>query len=76
MAEADIIAFSISFESDYPNLLSILDRGGHPAARRRPRRRHPLVVAGGVACSLNPEPIAAFVDCFLIGEAEIILPGF
>ncbi|MCK7511364.1 MAG: hypothetical protein MZV70_49795 [Desulfobacterales bacterium] len=34
------------------------------------------MIAGGVACFLNPEPIAAFVDCFLIGEAEVILPGF
>ncbi|MCK7508362.1 MAG: radical SAM protein [Desulfobacterales bacterium] len=48
------------------------------ACRCAPRdrdARHPLVIAGGVACCLNPEPIAAFVDCFLIGEAEVILPG-
>ncbi len=76
VAEADIIAFSISFEIDYPNLLSILDRAGIPLRAADRGERHPLVVAGGVACSLNPEPIAAFVDCFLIGEAEIIIPEF
>jgi radical SAM family uncharacterized protein len=76
VAEVDLIAFSISFESDYPNLLSILDQAGIPLRAADRNERHPLVVAGGVACSLNPEPIAAFVDCFLIGEAEIIIPGF
>jgi radical SAM family uncharacterized protein len=76
VAEVDIIAFSISFESDYPNLLAILDRAGIPLRAADRSERHPLVIAGGVACSLNPEPIAAFVDCFLIGEAEIIIPEF
>jgi radical SAM superfamily enzyme YgiQ (UPF0313 family) len=76
VAEAEIIAFSISFESDYPNLLTLLDRAGLPLRAADRGRGHPLVIAGGVACSLNPEPIAAFVDCFLIGEAEIIVPEF
>lgn len=76
VAEADIIAFSISFESDYPNLLTLLDRAGLPLRAADRGRGHPLVIAGGVACSLNPEPIAAFIDCFLIGEAEIIVPEF
>lgn len=76
VADADIIAFSISFESDYPHLLAILDRAGIPLRAADRSERHPLVVAGGVACSLNPEPIAAFIDCFLIGEAEIIIPEF
>ena len=76
VAEADIIAFSISFESDYPHLLDLLHLAGVPLRAVDRDERHPLVIAGGVACSLNPEPIAAFVDCFLIGEAEIILPDF
>ena len=74
--EFDIVAFSISFENDFPNLLAILNAATLPlwAADRDGRR--PLVTAGGAACLLNPEPIAAFIDCFLIGEAEILLPGF
>jgi len=76
VAAADIVAFSISFESDYPHLLSLLDLAGIPQRAAERDARHPLVVAGGVACFLNPEPIAAFVDCFLIGEAEVILPDF
>jgi len=76
VAGTDIVAFSISFENDYPNLLKILDQAGIPMRSSDRNERNPLVIAGGVACFLNPEPIAAFVDCFLIGEAEGILPGF
>ena len=76
IASADIIAFSISFENDYPHLLSILDQAGIPLRSSDRSTRHPLVIAGGCACFLNPEPIAAFIDCFLLGEAEGILPRF
>ncbi|MGD9325744.1 MAG: radical SAM protein, partial [Desulfobacterales bacterium] len=76
LTDADIIAFSISFENDYPHLLDILDRVGLPLKSESRTGRHPLVVAGGVACLLNPEPLAPFIDCFLIGEAEEILPIF
>ena len=76
IAAADIIAFSVSFENDYPHLLAILDQAGIPLRAAARTADQPLVIAGGVACFLNPEPIAAFVDCFLIGEAEGILPRF
>ena len=76
ITDADIIAFSISFENDYPHLLDILAGAGIPLKARDRADRYPLVIAGGVASLLNPEPIAAFIDCFLIGEAEEILPRF
>jgi radical SAM family uncharacterized protein len=76
IASADIIAFSISFENDYPHILTILDQAGIPLRSGERNTRHPLVIAGGVACFLNPEPIATFIDCFLLGEAEGILPRF
>lgn len=76
LAGADIIAFSISFENDYPHVLTILDQAGLALRSGDRSDRHPLVIAGGVACFLNPEPIAAFIDCFLLGEAEGILPRF
>jgi len=72
----DVVAFSISFENDYPNLLAILEQAGLPLRVEDRRPPHPLVVAGGVACLLNPEPISEFIDCFLIGEAESLLPRF
>ena len=64
------VAFSISFEADYPYVLQILEGAGIPlpAAARRPG--DPLVLAGGVATFLNPEPLAPFVDAFFLGEGE------
>lgn len=72
----DIIACSISFENDYPNLLTVFDKAGLPLLSNDREIPHPLVIAGGVALLLNPEPLAPFIDCFLIGEAEAILPRF
>jgi len=76
LSEFDIIAFSISFENDYPNLLTIFDNAKLVPLSRDRGDDHPLVLAGGVACFLNPEPLAHFADCFLIGEAEELLPRF
>ena len=72
----DIIAFSISFENDYPNVLALLTEAGIPRWSSERDTPYPLVIAGGVTAFLNPEPIAPFVDCFLVGEAEPILGPF
>ena len=72
----DLIAFSVSYENDYPNLLTILEKAKLPLRSNDRGIPHPLVIAGGVAFFLNPEPLAPFIDCFLIGEAEAILPRF
>ena len=74
--DVDIIAFSLSFENDYPHVLTILEHAGIALQCDRRDENAPLVIAGGVACFLNPEPLSAFIDCFLIGEAESILPQF
>jgi radical SAM superfamily enzyme YgiQ (UPF0313 family) len=65
------VAFSISFEADYPKVLQILAQSGIPlvAASRGPE--DPLVLAGGVATFLNPEPLAPFIDAFILGEGEV-----
>jgi radical SAM family uncharacterized protein len=76
LTDVDVIAFSLSFENDYAHILTILENIGLPLRADQRDDRHPLVIAGGVACFLNPEPIAAFFDCFLIGEAEAIMPRF
>ena len=76
ISDFDIIAFSISFENDYPNLLTILEKADIPLHSSDRGTPHPLIIAGGVACFLNPEPISSFIDCFLIGEAELMLPRF
>ncbi len=66
----EVLAFSLSFENDYPHLLRMLQLGRIPLlSEERPAGR-PLVLAGGVTSFLNPEPLAPFVDLFFIGEAE------
>jgi len=72
----DVIAFSISFETDYWHVVRLLDLIGLPLTSRERCGRGPLVMAGGPAVFLNPEPLADFVDLFLIGEAEEMLPEF
>src|SRR5579863_783768 len=77
LADFDVLAFSISFETDYLNLLAILRLAGIPARRdARAERNYPLILAGGSAIFLNPEPIADFVDLLLIGEGEEMIPEF
>ena len=76
LAAFDIIAFSVSFENDYPNILSLLENAGIPLRSDQRDASHPLVLAGGVACFINPEPISPFIDCFLMGEAEKMLNRF
>lgn len=66
----DIIAFSVSFENDYANILKILSYGGIPWLSDQRSDNHPLIVGGGIACFSNPEPIAPFFDLFFLGECE------
>ncbi|HJV66475.1 MAG TPA: radical SAM protein [Geomonas sp.] len=75
LSSFDIVAFSVSFESDYLNLPAIFRLSGIPplSAERSPLQ--PLVFAGGAALFLNPEPIAPFLDVICIGEAEPVLAG-
>jgi radical SAM superfamily enzyme YgiQ (UPF0313 family) len=77
LASFDVIAFSVSFETDYLNLITILRMSGIPITRaERSGRNYPLIIAGGSAVFLNPEPIADFIDLFLIGEGEEMVPEF
>ncbi len=76
LLDFELLAFSLSFETDYLNLLEILEAGGVPLLARDRAEQHPLVIAGGPATFLNPEPVADFVDLFLIGEGEELIPEF
>jgi radical SAM family uncharacterized protein len=76
LTDFHIIAFSISFENDFPNVLRILRLSSMPVSSENRDNRLPLVMAGGVACFLNPEPLAPFIDLFVIGEAESVLRQF
>ncbi len=72
----DLLAFSISFENDYPNLLTLFEQARIPLRAINRDASHPLIICGGVTSMLNPAPIAPFMDCIFIGEAEAILPDF
>ncbi len=68
----DIVAFSISFETDYLNMARMLQLSGVPVWSSERNHHHPLVVMGGAASFLNPEPIADFTDVIAVGEGEIL----
>src|SRR2546425_10905289 len=76
LGDFDVVAFSLSFEADYVHVLDCLGLAGIPLWRRERGADGPLVIAGGPATFLNPEPLAEFVDLFLIGEAEDMLGEF
>lgn len=74
LAEFDIVGFSLGYELTFTNILSMLDLAGIPVWSHERSDSHPLVIAGGSA-ALNPEPMADFMDLFVIGEAEEMLPA-
>ena len=76
LRDFDILAFSISFENDYIHLLTLLDLARLPLESRLREQGFPLVIGGGVAVFLNPEPLGEFFDGFVIGEAEEVIVEF
>jgi radical SAM superfamily enzyme YgiQ (UPF0313 family) len=75
VGEFDIIAFSVSFEWDYVNVLTLLRLAGVPSYAAERSARHPLVVIGGAVTFVNPEPLAPFADVVAAGEGEALIPG-
>ncbi len=76
LRDFDVIAFSVSFENDYPNILNMLEMGRIPLTAADRGEKDPLVLGGGISVILNPEPLAPFFDLFLLGEAEEMVPEF
>ena len=74
VADVDVLAFSVSFEWDYTNVLTMLRLAGLPIRAEDRDDRHPLVVLGGATSFLNPEPLAPFVDLVCAGEGEVLVP--
>jgi radical SAM family uncharacterized protein len=72
LAEFDVIGFSLPYEQLYTNLLNMLDLAGLPVWTAERNEGHPLVIAGGGA-TYNPEPLADFVDAFVLGEGEDVV---
>ncbi len=74
LSDFAILAFSISYELDYFNVVQILRASGIPLYAAERDERHPVVIAGGPCITANPIPLSPFFDCLCIGEAESILP--
>jgi radical SAM superfamily enzyme YgiQ (UPF0313 family) len=75
LTDFSILAFSVSYELDYFNIVSILKKSGIPLYSAARDGRHPLVIAGGPCITANPMPLSPFFDCLCIGEAEPLLPA-
>lgn len=76
LKDFDVVAFSISFETDYLNMARMLHLARIPAFSAERNENHPLILMGGAASFLNPEPIANFTDIIAVGEGEILVPQF
>jgi radical SAM superfamily enzyme YgiQ (UPF0313 family) len=74
LSDFAVIAFSISYELDYFNVVHVLKASGIPLYAADRDHRHPLVIAGGPCIIANPMPLSPFFDCLCIGEAEPIVP--
>ena len=73
LKDFDVIGFSLGYELTYTNVLNMLHLAGIPVFAAERDGAYPLVIAGG-CCTLNPEPMADFIDLFVIGEGEEVVP--
>ena len=70
--EFDFVGFTLQYEMSYTNIINMLDLAGIPALSTNRTKEHPFVCAGG-PCAYNPEPLADFVDFFVVGEGEEVI---
>ena len=67
--EFDVVGFTLQYEMSYTNVLAMLKLGNIPLLREERNEEAPIVVAGG-PCAFNPEPLADFIDAFMVGDGE------
>ncbi len=72
LRDMDVVGFSLGSETTYTNVLTCLDLGGIPLRSADRGETAPIVIAGG-HCSYSPEPMADFIDAFVIGEGEEVI---
>ena len=72
----DMVGFSLQYEEDYLHVLEMLQKGGLAIRKEDRKPDDPLVIAGGPCATSNPLPMTPFVDLFLVGDGEAILPDF
>ena len=71
----DVVAFSVSFEWDYTNVLTLLRLAGIPVRAKQRTHHDPLILIGGAVTFVNPEPLALFADVIAAGEGEALIPS-
>ena len=71
-----LLGFSVSWELDYSNVLSMLETLDIPIWASERGNEHPLIFGGGPVLTANPEPFAAFFDVVLLGDGEVVLDAF
>ena len=69
LKDFDVVGFTLQYEMSYSNILAMLKLGGIPLKREDRGQGDPIVVAGG-PCAFNPEPLADFIDAFMVGDGE------
>lgn len=72
LSQFDLVGFTIPYETLYTNVLNALDLAGIPIHTSDRKDTDPIIIAGGHAC-FNPEPMAPFIDAFVIGEGEEVI---
>jgi len=72
--EFSVVAFSLSFEMDYLNVIDLLRREGIPPSNTVRGETYPLLIAGGPAIAANPLSLCTVLDAIVIGEAETLIP--
>jgi len=75
LSDFAVLAFSVTYELDYFNVVQVLRASGIPLYATERDESHPLIIAGGPCITANPMPLKPFFDCLCIGEAEAILPA-
>lgn len=75
-AQPELLGFSLSWELDYANILTLLESLDIPIRADDRTNDHPLIFGGGPVLTANPEPFAAFFDVILLGDGEVLLPAF
>ncbi len=69
LSKFDVVGFTLQYEMSYSNILAMLELGGIPLLREERSETDPIIVAGG-PCAFNPEPLADFIDAFMVGDGE------
>jgi len=76
LKDFDVVGFSLQYEQDYPHVLKMLREGALKVRKDDRSPYDPLIIAGGPCASSNPLPMSPFIDIFILGEGEAILPQF